>query len=113
MRNKLFFKKTTFIMIALFLGFSVIASPIAAAKTNSNEASVNLLAKDLKFLMETASIYDQNNQLVGFNFEKLRERFGDTKEFTILENEIKQSGIQLEKSLDLKTQDAKGTWAIV
>ncbi|WP_339240137.1 hypothetical protein NST06_14345 [Bacillus sp. FSL P4-0322] len=110
MRNKLFFKKTTFIMIALFLGFSVIASPIAAAKSNSNEESVNLLAKDLKFLMETASIYEQNNQLVGFNFEKLRERFGDTKEFTILENEIKQSGIQLEKSSDLKTQDAKGTW---
>ncbi len=110
MRNRVFFKKTIFIMLALFLGFSVVASPIATAKTNANETNVNLLAKDLEFLMEKASIYDQNNQLIGFDFEKLRNRFGDKKEFKILENEINKNGIKIEKSSDLTTQAAKGTW---
>ncbi|MDM5321092.1 hypothetical protein RGT17_09950 [Bacillus altitudinis] len=97
-------------MLALFLGFSVVASPIATAKTNANETNVNLLAKDLEFLMERASIYDQNNQLIAFDFEKLRKRFEDKKEFKILENEINKNGMKIEKSSDLTTQAAKGTW---
>ncbi|MGG0285195.1 hypothetical protein ABEY41_08690 [Peribacillus butanolivorans] len=41
--------------------------------------------------MEEAAIYDSQNNLVNFDFDKLENRFGKLEEFEILKNEINSS----------------------
>ncbi|MBU8568305.1 hypothetical protein KM914_18160 [Virgibacillus pantothenticus] len=62
--------------------------PISTLAKEQEDPEVLKLAEDLEFLMEEAAIYDTNNHLVGFDFEKLENKFGNIKEFNELQQEI-------------------------
>ncbi|MFN2747258.1 hypothetical protein ACINLE_18930 [Bacillus sp. z60-18] len=104
------YKKILISFLAFLLIFSVVGSPVSSAKSNSNDQEIESLAEDLEFLMEEASIYDSNNKLVGFNFDKLTERFGEIEELQILEKEIKEGTCEPKETSEFQVLAAKGTW---
>ncbi len=73
----------------------MIGPTAASAKSESKEEmhnqEVEALAEDLEFLMEEATIYDLDGNLVTFDFDKLSVRFGEVKELQILELEINKA----------------------
>jgi len=64
-------------------------SPAAQAKTiNDQQEKIDKLAEDLEFIMEEAAIYDSQENVVDFDFDKLEAKFGKSKEFDMIKEDI-------------------------
>jgi len=62
---------------------------------------VDKIAKDIEFVMEEAAIYLEND-VVGFDFDKLEDRFGEVEELEELRKEIESSELGNDpKSIEL------------
>ncbi|MCY9138384.1 hypothetical protein [Peribacillus frigoritolerans] len=99
------FKRFIAIVIVLVL-FTTTLTPIANAKqienrgqklsqelTKTEEKEAQQLADELEYIFEEASIKDENGNLIGFQEDKLVERFGeseDLKEFMELSKVLTQ-----------------------
>jgi hypothetical protein len=86
------FKNGLAVLLAVMVAFlSVGPTASAAAGTNKEIEEVDQLATDLEFLMEEAAIFDENNNVIGFHFDKLEDKFGDVEEFKMLEEQVDSS----------------------
>ncbi|AWG44735.1 hypothetical protein [Priestia filamentosa] len=111
------FKKGFLSLLALMLVFLSVgpsASAVSMSKSEENE-QVDELAEDLEFLMEEAAIYDSENNVVGFHFDKLEDRFGEVEELKMLQQEIESSSCELVETTTTETNSvqplaAKKTW---
>ncbi|WP_226672118.1 hypothetical protein [Rossellomorea aquimaris] len=74
-------------LVAVMLVVGAVGPSVSAAPM-ATEEEVEELAADLEFLMEEAAIYDGDDQIIGFDFDKLEEKFGEVKELDLLEQEI-------------------------
>lgn len=91
------FKTGLLSLIALMLVFLSVGPSVSAESMSTKESEeVAKLEKDLKFLMEEEfAIYDSENNVVGFHFDKLEAEFGEIDELKILQQEIESSSCEL------------------
>ncbi len=89
-------RKSIILSCVAFLLAFVFLTPISAVKAEEVEeepssADVLKLAEDLEFLMEDATLYDEYDNVIGFNFDLITERFGYIPEMAELEKEVNNS----------------------
>ncbi|WP_197715128.1 hypothetical protein [Priestia endophytica] len=111
------FKKGFLSLLALMLIFLSVGPSASAVSMSKSEESeqVDELAEDLEFLMEEAAIYDSENNVVGFHFDKLEDRFGEVEELKMLQQEIESSSCELVETTTTENNSvqplaAKKTW---
>lgn len=85
-----------FLVFASFiLAFTLVSTPISAAQNkidntkpmNYNER-VKKFEKAFEFIYEEAAILDKNGNVIDFNFEVIRDKYGNSEALNMLENEI-------------------------
>lgn len=91
--NLKFFKPVASALSVLMVFMLFGPSMASAAQNHAYNQQVEEVAQDLEFLMEEATIYDEDGNPIDFDFDKLRDRFGDQEGFELLEESIAMSSI--------------------
>ncbi|MFE4242081.1 hypothetical protein [Peribacillus butanolivorans] len=108
------FKTGLLSLISLMLVFLSVGPSVSAESMSTKESEeVAKLEKNLKFLMEEAAIYDSENNVVGFHFDKLEAEFGEIDELKILQQEIETSSCELAETTvinSIQPLAAKKSW---
>ncbi|MBM7644953.1 hypothetical protein JOD45_001162 [Scopulibacillus daqui] len=90
------FIKSILVVASFLLVFTVVFTPISKAKTaNKDEMAsidynkrVKQFEDAFKFIYGVAAITDKNGNVIDFDFDKIREKYGDSKPLDMLEKEI-------------------------
>jgi hypothetical protein len=80
------------VFASLIMFFSSVGSPIALGATEMDyEQRLKQMEEAFEFIGEHAVITDENGNIISFDFDKIRERYGEDKGLDLLEKEINEA----------------------
>jgi len=87
------------VFASLVMFFSSVDAPIAGATNMDYDQRLKETEEILEFIGEHAVLTDEYDNIIGLDFDKIRERYGQDKGLDLLEKEVKE-----------KTENNRSAW---